>query len=806
MDMNSEAWIAAVGAPWAMAPHPNFSQDVVTGPGLLALVAQFRIGDLERYEKALSPDQPQWVSELVQGAKSTLLISELKGGVDTLWQLSANNEIPATARVAAALFASVAEVELDEIPRAIDKLLQLHDELLRDISTSVSSIALGLLTLQIASRQYELFDYAGAAQSLEKTRGYSSKTLRSDAFPVSLGIGWDSRTVLLDVQDALSAHARELGARMEGFQGSSWVDVVKSRASWLEYRGRLPGATRDRKLVQHWFDEAVGANRGRRSFHREDPIITPALESLLVAELTGNVNGFMSERTALAQIRVLQHDRNDDGNSFWDVQEALRLFRRSRSRDNLKNTLDLIYLQGPDAALLGDAKMILERSSFPNDVASGDLAVLSFAAQFLSHDDLKKAMDAALAFLDSPKSSAGSYAMDERGAWAAIAKLVPASGRDSQVAKVTLQTLKNAKISISLVESDLLRVLESIDWQTVEPGIIAAWRQWGEQKLAEEPSDVIAHKAKTIGEQMDYAALLKDTPPSDLAEYLVRHFDDLHDVAENTLRTADDYCISSIQRIQNEAVNGVTTFQSVDSGELATIFAKLYDRPRVWIAVAEMLTDGNVAREMKERSLQRFAEYGRTVIPEDVQKNIRDQWEGVILSKAQDFFFSNGDVHHQFAQAYRVGAVLGVYTRDETMAKATELSCSNSPDDRLAACQLLPEAGVALQEWEWAQLLLLQLFEDKNALVRSHAAKSLASISTIKNGISRLVNQAVVKALHSDGIHVPLMALHGLQKITHSGQALLNGEVKDVVQNLSGSHGARIIRQAANHALDGEHL
>lgn len=806
MDIDSEAWIAAVGAPWAMAPHPNFSQDLVTGPSLLALVAQFRLEDVERYEKVLAAEEPSWVLDLVHSAKDSLQHGTIRSGAAALWDIAGKVDVPASARVAAALFASVAEVDLDELPVAVSSLHVLQDELTNNSWPNVSPLALGLLNLQIASRQFELFDYGSAMQTLENVQKYSFEPAQSGPFPVSLGIGWDSHTVLHDIQEAISAHALELRARMEGFQGTSWVDVVKSRASWPDHRGGLPAATRDRKFVEHWFDEAVGASRGRRTIYQEDPIIKPALESLLVAELTGNVNRFMRERAALAQVRILQHEGAGAGDGLWDVQEALRLFRRSRSRENLKNTLQLIYLQGPDAALLGDAQLILKRSSFPTDVTSADLAVMSFAAPFLSPDDLGRAMDAALGFILAPMSTPGSQTMDERGAWSAIAKLLPGSGKDRQVAQAALEAARNGRIALELIENDLLRLLENLEWNVVDPETVTAWREWGEQRLASEVTSDLGRLAGSIGKPIDYASRLRGIPPSNLAEYLVRHFDDLGEVPEETLQTAEDSCITAIQQIREEALRGTLTLKSVDTGEISLVFAKLFSRPRVWVAVAELLTDRNVARELKERSLQRIAEYGPVVVPEEAQQRLRSKWAGVIESELQDIFFSEGDDTNQFAQAYRAGTALGILSRDETISIGTELSCSKNPADRLSACDLLPEAGAAFEEWEWSQLLLLQLAQDRDALVRSRAARSLASICTIKTGVSSLVENAVVKALQSDGIHVPLMTLHGLQKITHSGKTLDGNEVVAAVRGLKNNHRARVIRKAAEHALNPQHL
>ncbi|MFE5836723.1 hypothetical protein [Arthrobacter sp. NPDC056493] len=802
--LNSNAWIAAVAAPWAMAPHPNFSQDLVTGPSLLALVAQFRLDDVERYEKVLSPQEPLWVLDLVHRAKDSLQYGTVETGAGGLWDISVKPDIPPAARVAAALFASVAEVEMDEVPAAIANLQSLRDELTTSNPRSTSSLALGLVNLQIASRQFELFEYNAAGQSLETVLNHVSQTEESEAFPVSLGIGWDSHTVLQDIREAISAHRLELAARMEGFQGTTWVDVVKSRAPWPDYRGRIPAANRDRRYVEHAFDEIVGANRRRRTIYHTDPMITPALESLLVAELTGNVNAFMRERAALAQVRLLQHHRAVDASNFWDVQESLRLLRRARDKDHLKNVLELIYLQGPDAALLGDANAILRRSSFPNDVTLADLTVVSFAAQFLDQEDLERGLEAALAFIQSPRSTQGSQVADERGAWSAIGKLLPDSGKDNQVAQASLGVVISGRLSLDLVEGELLRVLQNLNWKAVDPQTVDAWKVWGSKHASDRPSNELARLASNIQAPLDYAAILPKIPQSALAEYLVRNYEALKDVSEEVIESAEVDCISTLQGIREEAIRGVFTLKSVDPGEVSVIFAKLFRRARVWTAVAGLLTDKNVARELKERALQRIAEFGASVVPTDARGLLKNAWSGVIDSKRQDIF-SDGDADRQFTEGYRVGAVLGIFSRDEIIAKGTEISCSSISEDREAACDLLTEAAAVVDEWEWCQLLLLQLAHDADARVRSRAARSLASVSTIKTGISALVERAVVEALESDGINIPLMALHGLQQITHKGDGLESDEIVAAVERLKNGHAARVIRKAADHALNPEH-
>ncbi len=799
-NLDSGAWVAAVVAPWAVAPHPNFSQESVTGPGLLALVAQFRLKDMDRYEAALPDGSPPWVMDLVRAARKSILVESVRSGADELWAIANLDAAPPTARVAAAIFAAVAEVELDEHNRAVEGLLNVANDL-RTLTSSVNGVALSLVHQQVAARQFELFEYDAAMESLARVSDYLALDDRWDAFPVSLGISWNAEVVEGDVRTAISDHCLELRARIEGFQGTAWVDVVKSRSSWPDQRSEASSAARDRKFVEQTFEQWIGSRGKRRVWSNRDPIITPALESLLAAELSGDVNAFMQRRESLAQLRILRNSDNPDSESIWEVQDSLRLLRRSRSRESLKRALDWIYLQGPDSALQRDASTILQRDGFPHDVSAFDLLVLSAAAPYLSPESIASSMDSALSFLTSPRGAPGSRPEDERTAWSAVVRLLEESNRHDEVAKKALDAAKKSSF-LQLIEGDLVRLLDTLDWDAVESEVVTGWVTWGQENYDQTDAKDLAHRAIHVKKSVDHNVVLQGLSGMDQVLYLLRHKDDFRAVPPETVLVAETVCLESLARIREEANNGATSFGSTDSGEVSTIFAHMYSRPLVWEAVAAMLTDPRVARELKERALDRIADYGSEAVPETVQASLRSNWMAVLESENVEAFFSDSNAEPKFAEAIRAGAVLKILTRDDAIATVTALAGSRVTDDRTAAAEILPDAAAAHGDWEWAQLLLLQLTQDSNATVRSQASRGLAWVGTRQTGISPLVRAALTESLQRGGIRTPLLTLHGFQRLNTRGNWLEYGdEIVSLVKNMSASHPARVVRRAATQVL-----
>lgn len=794
------AWIAAVSAPWAVSPHPNFSEDTVTGPGLLALVSQFRLRDLDRYSELLPEDEASWVMELVDAARRSVLRETIREAADDLWKLCQRIDLPLDARLAAALFASVADVEVDELGRAISNLLGFEAAMSLLPSSRTAGLAQGLLRMQIAARQFDQVDYGSAMATLDEVERSLLEEGEWEQFPVSLGISWGSSAVLDDIQTALSTHVLELRSRLEGLGGKTWVEVVRSKSSWLDFRGEVVAGARDRKYVESSFEKRVGSSSHRRTIVSSNPITTRALEVLLLAELTGDVNGFMNGRVALGQLRILQEvDKVQDAEP-WEFQEALRLFRKARSKDGLQRTIDSIYLQGPEEALIADARLIIQRSDFPIDATAFDLMVLGAASHYLGTEELERSTDAALEFLSKPRSVPGSEIADRQNALRSIVRLLPESGKNEDTASVVLATIKSSH-SLDVFERDFLQIMDVIDWDDVAPATVEAWRGWGERHAATaESTSELADRSRYLFRERDHEEILNGMPESDIPLHLALHSEALDDIPPETLKAAVTISSSDLRQIRADARAGHMRFGGVDSTEVAVLLAAAFDIMSLWNEVIELLADKDVPQELKERSVSRIVELGPTLSGE-VQEKLRASW-GLLMESPRQGFFVDPDPSLQFTDAVRLGVIIKALTKDEAVAWGTELACSRSAVNRRSACELIRDIAETHEEWTWAQILLLQLIHDTDANVRPAAAKNLAVVGPQKTAVSSLVTTSLLECLDSGGIRIPLMALHGLQRVGEQVETYGRDLVRKV-STLASSHEARVIREAARRVLEG---
>lgn len=791
------AWIAALAAPWAIAPHPNFSQGTITGPGLLALVTLFRSLDLERYSEFAGDDVNPLVSALIDAASRSTTEGTVRSGREDLWKIAQNRKSSTGMRVAATILATVADVELDEIAPVVGKIEAIVTELVEIDQTRSGRLAIALLQQQSAARKFELFDYAGAFQVLDSIPKLIATFGPWDEFPVSPGIGWNSQKIQDDVQAALIQHGMELRARMEGFEGSKWVEVVRSRPNWPDYKGAISAASADRKLVDLHFEKSIGLTNRRMTWSANDPVISPALESLMVAELSGDVNAYMIARRTLAQLRVLHANDNPSEQNDWYVGEALRLFRQSRSKAELDRTLDWIYLQGPSQALKNDADLILNRIDFPRRVTATDLSVLSSAAPYLSPPKLAKALSSALHFLDSPKGPPGSAPADERTAWKAISRLLPDSGMDEMVAESALRVIASSSY-LDLVETDLLRLLDSLDWEKVSPLVVEGWRNWGRTLTGTTAPAELARRASRVHSEVSDEPSIADADGIDLAVKLVANHGNPSSIPDSALLRAERSCMESLAAISNNARRGSFSFGGIDTADLSTLFAKVFNREALWISVAEFLTEPAVTRTQKERSLHRIASYGESVVPEPAQCLIRNNWISVVATRPLEPF-NDSLPDTTFPAALRVGVVLRILSRDEAIEAVAQITGSKSSDERTAACTLLLDIAETYSEWVLAQTMLLSLVSDPSPEVRSEAAKSLAVAGKHTTAVSTLVRRTLSSALQSDGLRTPLLTIHGFQKLAAAGELdSYDDEILTMLRLLSENHEASTIRKAAS--------
>lgn len=793
--MTDSSWVSSVVAPWAMSPHPNFSQDRIQGPGLLALVAQLRANDLERYRDLLGPETPEWVTALVDAAWQSVNGTSIHDGAAELWKLVDNATIPLGARVAAALFGTVAQVEMDEPETAVTRLRTLAEVLRADFQATEEAspskvLVLRVLLIQLALREYETSNRSQAQNVLAELRELNNVRGRWDRFPVSKGISWDSVRVQKDAFEATRVHERMLTSRMEGFEGDTWIDVVRARSPWSDTRIRAHAASRDNQFVKQHFQDVAAPSTKKTLWASGNPVLREGWESLLAAELSANIYEIGNGRSALGRIRILVEPLDAGA-----IQDALRLLRLAGDKDSLEGAIHRIQSQGPTEALQNDASVIRRRSSFPRRMSQPDLMVISAAANFMDPAELNAALEGVFSYLQSPSSeNSGRSFQDERSTWAAVARLLPDSGADDRVASQALQYLQTHQ-NTRILEDTFQNLVEEIDWEAVSADIQDAWRAWGRLHADQEGSKNLAAQASGIGVPLTSRRAYEALSDYYVAVQIANYHPDGAVLADTDKERAIQACLNGLRDIQNQAGSGSMSFGGHDLGLLSLALAVKFDEVRLWDAVTELLIDPAVDGYYKKAALDRLsASYSK--IPERSLRTLRSNWRSVIDSPHADSPFSSEKLPY-FPEAIRFGSLLKVLSRDEAVGAVTDMAGGDSASSRKAACSILPFVAREFGEAEWGQVLLLQLSRETEPVVRALAGHGLALVGNMESTMRPIVHRRLVELLEADGILVPLRTLHGFQIVAREGSWNYGGGVEAQISLLVQESRARVLRKAA---------
>ena len=227
--MSGIEWTVATLAPWAVAPHPNFSSSSAEAAQLMALVADYRLTELDRYLPLLITNTPNAERELVAAAAAAIRLESLESATPRLVQWCTSTDLPVGARAAAALVASACFAELDDLSSsvsAIESAIGTISDLPTVGSAASMSIMRASLLLGRALRALEFGDREKARidseEVIELSRLRHSGSF--DEFKVSEGIGWSSSEVQSDVLACINLRARRLWSALAPIRDNSWVD------------------------------------------------------------------------------------------------------------------------------------------------------------------------------------------------------------------------------------------------------------------------------------------------------------------------------------------------------------------------------------------------------------------------------------------------------------------------------------------------------------------------------------------------------------------------------------------------------
>jgi hypothetical protein len=717
--------------------------------------------------------------------------STIHEGATELWSLVEDNLIPIGARVAAALFGTVAQVEIDEPEDAVRRLRLLAGEVrtaLGDGEVSPSQIlVLRVLLLQLALREYETSSHSTAKETLEELRGLRTPKGQWDRFPVSKGVGWDSATVQRDAVEATRVYERMLSSRMEGFEGDTWIDVVRARAPWSDTRIKAHAASRDHQFLKKQFFDSAGRGTTKTLWSSGNPILREGWESLLAAELTGNLHEINHCRAALGRIRILTEPSDAKA-----VQDALRLLRIAGDKDSVDAAINRIQSQGPNEALRNDASVVCKRSSFPHRISHADLMVMSAASNFMSASELNVALDGVFNYIQNPPAEAsGRSFRDERASWAAVARLLPDSGADDRVATEALRYLQ-ANRATQILEDSFQNLVEEIAWDSVSGEVQADWREWGRTHLDHDGLKNLAVQAAVIGKPRT-----SERPYGALSDYFVavqlaNYHPDGAALSHQDRERAIQACLDALSAIQQQAGTGVMSVGGHDPGLLALSLAVKFDVPQLWDAVTELLINPAVDGYYKGPALDRLAQASDR-IPERSLRTLSANWRSIVDSPFAESPFATDKLPY-FPEAIRLGAILKKLSRDSV----TELAGGDATASRKAASLTIPTVSKEFEEPEWGHVLLLQLSRDNDPDVRAIAGNGLALIGNVDSSMRDIVNRRLSELLGADGIRVPLRTLHGFQSAAREGEWNYVREVEARIASLAEQSDARVLRKAAS--------
>jgi len=783
-------WIVACISPRAVAPHGNFAQDSITGYSLLALVTDFRPREFQQYLEQGTTDIRPWANALITQARESLNFESQPLASKQLAKLVSQIDVPLGARIAAALWATLTLTDLDRDEESIDLLEGLLGELssyrsFSSVRPASFTVGRDLLRLQLAFRKYEIGDRQAALDELAKLEGLQPATPDNfEDFVVSPSISWSSTQVQEDIALAVDANALGLRSRIEGFNTQTWTHVLRGRPTWPETQLRAKAASRDAEYRDRTYRRMVESARRVYRFGQSDDIELKALGTLLAAEFAGDVFATLEGRKARAKLLLL--GRPEDSRP---AAEALRLLRRTGDDTEIKNAVQWVRSQGPAHALREAGESILGRPTVAFRVSRNDVEVLSGASDMLTDENLFKAFDVVKHYLTAGTDRVASLRMD--AALKAVTRFLPWPNGSEHIAAWCVELAEPLFDSTANL-SPFLQVVHELSWERVTAPTRSRWF-----RLAERPGG----REQALLSAAILSALDRTVPTSVLercGEYERIAFalrtpgglDSLKGGSEQTI----GFCIEALDQVRAEARQGGYGFGGPDLAELAVAVAEATGSTELWERLRDFLLDRHITKDQKSRGLDRMVASAEAV-PTSVINSLRLGWTEILSSAEGVFGLDSDGSGPSFPAAIRLGACLRLTSRSEIITAAVRLTGSANAIMRIEGAKCIRYAASSFGWIEWAHVLLMQLCQDDDPVVRAESAKSLASLMAYPSSLSELVVQAVASMLHEDGVLIPLFTVHGLQQLDASGR-VIEEEIRSQISAMSTAHSVRVVREA----------
>lgn len=791
-------WIVAVLAPWSVSPHPNFSQPFPGHYSRLALVTEMRDEKAGAAfgEEGLAPGEG-WEMAFVDSARKSLDSSTQIEAIDSLSNIVINRTALPGARAAALLYQTVALCENDRHDEAITEILRLIDELLpnlEDVSKTTPSgrIILSALGVQLVFRLTESCRFEEALNFAFQVKDWLPRLdeTKLDSFPVSKGINWGAAAVQRDVIRSIRMHLNSLRAQLEYMHSNVWADVVKGRSSWVDHRMDLCSASRDELVLRDAFEDKIDAKSTVRHFVRNSPEIA-GYRSLLIGELSGRLGFVRASRERLGKVILLEYSGNEERS-----REAIRLLRQSGSVKSLRSGLSWLRGEGPTEAIVAEAAQVIDKVHRMKWCTEHDLLVLESAADFLTEQQCDSAIEAARQYLSTPQLSGAISSASKQRFWKVVSRLLPLSTKHAELADLAYQVVSGVDGVDQPLGNTLSLFVSAVDWYRVPIRLVHNWEDWlGRQEDSEEYRELKAAVRRYIvgseGSELDKFDL------SDVVSYLER--DEPKDINKTTVSRLSGYLIEAISDEQAQAHRRSIAFGSYSRADLATAFAFRHNLPELWDSILNYMTDSAVFAVLKSSAIDRMARYS-TDLPSSVSKLLSDRIRSIMDSDRRDALFSDAP-SVGFAPSVRLAGALNAVPVGELLKVVVELAASHVKD-RIDAAKTIPYCLGSDIDGNWAHVLLLQLSYDSNPDVRAAAGSSLIEGLFWGSDLAELAKSRVVELIGGDGVRVPLQILHSIQFVSTQAGKEFDPEVVRAVEKVAEREPNRIVRGAAEIALE----
>lgn len=768
-------WLNALIAPWAFAPHPNFSKTPNTPA---SVISGLILGARQDPREALAQHEVAGsISDALAAIEKSMVAPTQADGITKLWSIASSKSIPLNARAACALIAAVGESDRDRSASAIAPLSTILNELVAEKNALGSALVSQQLALRFADEGADDASREAFAQSGEHVSAMAWSN-NYDA-PFSPAFSGSSHDLFESIRYQLQSNVKEGISATERLSGDTWIEVVTRRKGWIAAK-LASEISHARDLgVRQMYEVRFEATSNKTRFGGTDPALA-GYPALFASELSGSIFAARYARRTVAEQLMLSEVSTDP----HFAADALKLLRRAAVSSEVKAAARWLRKRGPVSALSTDGHVIASRPGLRGSLTPNDLFVLDMSADLLSADDAAVAQLGAWDRLDDLlEADALNWSFTDR-ALSTIATLEQWTGTSSLSVARAARLLTFIAPFGQTIDRSFAKLVGVIDWKEAEASgrdaMSKAVSQLSPTEKAELPQTL---SALPVGIRPE----ITEEPDSldYIAHLLARGTSELHNAV-----VALDVLKAALAHTRDEASRGVSSFGGYDEIALAVSYGNAFDSTRLSTEIVDVLLDPSVLKSKKSRGLDLLASNMSALSAVDRHRLVSD-WEQLSTSREDWRRIPNAP----WPEEIRAGWTIGAISADALFEKMMALE-AGSPSDRLQAART---AGHVLRQHSpvpaWLSPSLLHLSTDSDPDVVAEAARALPQALRLK-GTEKVAGLRLSSLLHSDSVSVPLYGLVGIEMALNDGIDIDQGVRRQVVEILE-SHPSRLVRSKA---------